>query len=53
MSKKKKKDREATKQISTNRRILGVNARYRDAISVINDLQLELASRASLESISK
>lgn len=50
---KKKKSKEATKQIAINRRILGINAKYRDALSVINELQLELASRASLEKVSK
>ena len=50
---KRKKTKEATKQIATNRRILGVNTKYRDAVSLVNELELELASRASLENIIK
>jgi len=50
---KRKKTKEVTKQIATNRRILGVNTKYRDAVALVNELQLELASRSSLEKLSK
>ncbi len=50
---KKKKDKTAAKQIAINRRILGVNAKYREAVVLINELQLELAHRSSLEKLQK
>lgn len=48
---KRKKNTDAT--ISLNRRILGANARYREAVSIINELQLELAHRTSMEKVAK
>jgi hypothetical protein len=50
---KKKKNTDATKTIALNRRILGANAKYREAVALVNELQLELASRSSLEKIQK
>ena len=48
---KKHKTKDTT--IALNRRILGANAKYREAVSIINELQLELAHRSSMEKVSK
>lgn len=54
MSKQKRnKNTEAARTISLNRRILGANAKYQESVSLLNELQLELASRSSLEEIQK
>ena len=48
---KRKKNTDAT--IALNRRILGANARYREAVKIINELELELAHRESIKQVSK
>lgn len=53
MSKRKKRSKEVARQVGLSRKILCTNAKYKEAVAAIHELQMELAHRASLEKVSK
>jgi hypothetical protein len=49
----KQESLKSSQAIESNRRLAGAYAKYRNALNLINDLQVELAFRSSLERIQK